>query len=43
MPKDLRNKHALARHLQVPVEVRDNAFRDFLKTVKSSRALFLLL
>jgi len=40
MHKYFRNKHALARHLRVPAEVRDNAFRDFLKAVESSRALF---
>jgi hypothetical protein len=29
--KYFRNKHALVCHLQVPVEVRYNAFREFLK------------
>jgi hypothetical protein len=40
MPNTFRNKHALVRHLQIPAEVRDNAFRDFLAAVKSSRPLF---
>ncbi|KAK1944552.1 hypothetical protein P3T76_004464 [Phytophthora citrophthora] len=34
------NKKALARHRQVHNEVRDSAYRDFKKAVKSSRALF---
>ncbi|KAK1944588.1 hypothetical protein P3T76_004500 [Phytophthora citrophthora] len=34
------NKKALARHHQVHDEVRDSAYRDFKKAVKSSRALF---
>ncbi|KAL3660961.1 hypothetical protein V7S43_013976 [Phytophthora oleae] len=41
MSKYLRNnKRARARHKQVPDEVRDAAFRDFKKAVKSSLALF---
>jgi transposase len=40
MPSYFRNKRALERHLQVPAEVRGNAFRDFLKAVKASRALY---
>ncbi|KAK1947958.1 putative transposase L79 [Phytophthora citrophthora] len=34
------NKKALARHRQVHDEVRDSAYRDFKRAVKSSRALF---
>jgi hypothetical protein len=40
MPGYFRNTRALERHPQVPVEVRRNAFRDFLKAVKASRALY---
>ncbi|RLN92374.1 hypothetical protein BBJ28_00025699 [Nothophytophthora sp. Chile5] len=38
-----RNKRSLQRHLQVHDEVRDSAFRDFMKAVKSSLALYFAL
>lgn len=37
-----RNKKHVKRHLQVNDEVRGSAFRDFIKAVKSSQALFFL-
>ncbi|KAK1945218.1 putative transposase [Phytophthora citrophthora] len=40
MSKYFKNNKALARHCQVHDEVRDSAYRDFKKAVKSSRALF---
>ncbi len=40
MDKYFRNKRGLARHREVPDEVRDSAFRDFKKAVKSSIAHF---
>ncbi|RLN86261.1 hypothetical protein BBJ28_00020769 [Nothophytophthora sp. Chile5] len=38
-----RNKRSLQRHLQVHDEVRGSAFRDFMKAVKSSLALYFAL
>ncbi|RLN05955.1 hypothetical protein BBJ28_00026818 [Nothophytophthora sp. Chile5] len=40
MDRYFRNKKGLARHREVPDEVRDSAFGDFKKAVKSSIALF---
>ncbi|ETI44025.1 hypothetical protein F442_11128 [Phytophthora nicotianae P10297] len=38
-----RNKKMLRRYLEVNDEVRDSAFRDFKKAIKSSLALFFAL
>ncbi|KAL3660820.1 hypothetical protein V7S43_014222 [Phytophthora oleae] len=40
MNKYFRNKRGLARHREVPDEVRDSAYRDFTKAVKASIAGF---
>ncbi|RLN87804.1 hypothetical protein BBJ28_00011735 [Nothophytophthora sp. Chile5] len=43
MPAYVWNKRSLQRHLQVHDEVRESPFRTFMKTVKSSLALYFAL